>query len=395
MSSPDYSKLLSPKVCALKKSGIRKFFDLLDTMEGVVGLTVGQPDFTTPWHIREAAETSIDEGKTYYTSNAGLPRLRDAIAGYLDRRFGLRYTQSEIITTVGGSEAIDLAVRAIVSPGDEVIVPEPSFVCYKPLVVMAGGIPVTVTTRVEDSFKLTPGALEAAITDRTKAVILTFPNNPTGAIMTKEDLEGIAGVLRDRDIAVISDEIYAELTYGRRHASIASIHGMRERTVIASGFSKAYAMTGWRLGYIAAPEPFIEQMLKIHQYVIMSASTPSQYAGLEAALHGDADIDYMREQYNYRRRYIRKRLSDIGLESFEPEGAFYIYPYIGGFGLSSDDFCNRLLYENACAIIPGTAFGDAGEGFARLSYAYSVKHIDTALDRIGDFVEKLKREKGL
>lgn len=388
----DYDKLLSPTVRSLKKSGIRKFFDLLEEMDDVVSLTVGQPDFVTPWHIREAGIQSLEKGKTYYTSNAGTIELRREIAAYLSRRFALEYEpRGEVIVTVGGSEAIDMTIRALVTPGDEVIIPEPCFVCYEPLVRMAGGIPVTADTCAADKFKLTPEKLAAAITPRTKLLVLAYPNNPTGAVMTHEDLEKIAEVIRPTDMAILSDEIYAELTFGFRHTSIASIPGMRERTVLASGFSKAYAMTGWRLGYVCAPQPIAEQILKLHQYAIMCAPTTSQLAAIEAMKNGDEDIEYMAEQYDRRRRYIHRGLADIGIESFEPEGAFYIYPEIGKFGLSSDDFCNRLLYEHKCAIVPGTAFGRSGEGFARISYAYSVKHIDEALQRIEAFIMSLKK----
>lgn len=386
----DYASLLSRTVVGLKKSGIRKFFDLLDTMDDVVSLTVGQPDFVTPWHIREVGMESLQRGKTYYTSNAGVPELRAEICRYLDRRFGLSYESDETLVTVGGSEAIDLAIRAVTEPGDEVIIPTPSFVCYEPIVTLCGGVPVTIPTKKEDRFKLTPEALRAAITPRTKMVVLPFPNNPTGAILTQEELEGLAAVLEHTNIAVLSDEIYAEMTYGRRHISIAALPGMKERTILVNGFSKAFAMTGWRLGFVAAPGPLAEQMLKIHQYAIMCAPTTSQLAAVEALRNGDPDIEMMTAEYNRRRLYIRAGLSAIGLDSFEPEGAFYIFPEIGKYGLSSDEFCNRLLYEKRCAIVPGTAFGEGGEGFARLSYAYSVKHIDKALERIEDFLKTLK-----
>lgn len=386
----DYASLLSRTVVGLKKSGIRKFFDLLDTMDDVVSLTVGQPDFVTPWHIREVGMESLQRGKTYYTSNAGVPELRAEICRYLDRRFGLSYESDETLVTVGGSEAIDLAIRAVTEPGDEVIIPTPSFVCYEPIVTLCGGVPVTIPTKKEDRFKLTPEALRAAITPRTKMVVLPFPNNPTGAILTQEDLEGLAAVLEPTNIAVLSDEIYAEMTYGRRHISIAALPGMKERTILVNGFSKAFAMTGWRLGFVAAPKPLAEQMLKIHQYAIMCAPTTSQLAAVEALRNGDPDIEMMTAEYNRRRLYIRAGLSAIGLDSFEPEGAFYIFPEIGKYGLSSDEFCNRLLYEKRCAIVPGTAFGEGGEGFARLSYAYSVKHIDKALERMEDFLKTLK-----
>ena len=387
----DYSSVLSRTVVDLKKSGIRKFFDLLDGRKDVIGLTVGQPDFVTPWHIREAGIESLQKGKTYYTSNAGTPELREEICNYLKRRFDLSYTPAETVVTVGGSEAIDLAIRAIVEPGDEVIVPTPCFVCYEPIVKMAGGIPVIVETKVEDRFKLTAEALRAAITPRTKMLVLPFPNNPTGAIMTREDLEDIAPLLRDTNIVVLSDEIYAEMTYGgKQHVSIASLDGMWERTIIASGFSKAYAMTGWRMGYLAAPLPLAEQMLKIHQYAIMCAPTTSQFAAVEAMRNGDEDVAMMVAEYDRRRRYIYNGFREIGIDCFEPEGAFYIYPEIGKFGLSSEEFCDRLLNEYKCAIVPGTAFGAGGEGFARVSYAYSVKHIEEALKRIDAFVKTLQ-----
>lgn len=386
----DYASLLSRTVVGLKKSGIRKFFDLLDTMDDVVSLTVGQPDFVTPWHIREVGMESLQRGKTYYTSNAGVPELRAEICRYLDRRFGLSYESDETLVTVGGSEAIDLAIRAVTEPGDEVIIPTPSFVCYEPIVKLCGGVPVTIPTKKEDRFKLTPEALSAAITPRTKMVVLPFPNNPTGAILTQEELERLAAVLEHANIAVLSDEIYAEMTYGRRHVSIAALPGMKERTILVNGFSKAFAMTGWRLGFLAAPRPITEQMLKIHQYAIMCAPTTSQLAAVEALRNGDPDIEMMTAEYDRRRLYIRAGLSAIGLDSFEPEGAFYIFPEIGKYGLSSDEFCNRLLYEKRCAIVPGTAFGEGGEGFARLSYAYSVRHIDKALERMEDFLKTLK-----
>lgn len=386
----DYSKVLSGTVKEMKPSGIRKFFDMITGMDDVVALTVGQPDFITPWHIREAGIESLQNGKTYYTSNAGLLELRQELAKYLDRRFGLKYDgEKEIVVTVGGSEAIDLAVRSCIEPGDEVIIPTPCFVCYEPCVRLAGGVPVIVETKLENKFKLTAEQLKKAITPKTKMLVLAYPNNPTGAIMTKEDLEKIADVIRGTDIVILSDEIYSELTYGVCHTSIASLPDMAERTIIASGFSKSYAMTGWRLGYIAAPEPIAKQMLKVHQFVIMCAPTTSQFAAIEAVKNGDGDIETMKEEYNRRRRYITKGFARIGLECFEPEGAFYAYPNIGKFGLSSDEFCERLLRETRCAIVPGTAFGETGEGFARISYAYSIKHIDAALERIETFIKKL------
>ncbi|MBR6725763.1 MAG: aminotransferase class I/II-fold pyridoxal phosphate-dependent enzyme [Clostridia bacterium] len=388
----DYSKVLSKSAVELKPSGIRKFFDLLGDRKDVLSLTIGEPDFQTPWHIREAAIRSLEKGKTHYTSNSGLSELREAISAYLSRRFDLSYNaKSEITVTVGGSEAIDMAIRALVNPGDEVIIPQPAFVCYDPLVKMAGGTPVIVETKEENSFKLTADELKAAISEKTKLLVLPYPNNPTGAIMTKEDLAPIAEILRTTDIMVLSDEIYAELTYSGRHVSIASFEGMIERTIIASGFSKAFAMTGWRLGYIAAPAEITKQMLKIHQYAIMCAPTVSQHAAVEAMLNGDDDVAYMTEEYNRRRRLLVSGLRKMGIPCFEPEGAFYVYPNIGAFGLSSEEFCTRLLDEEGVAIVPGTAFGDCGEGFARISYAYSVKHITEALSRMEKFVNKLKK----
>ena len=386
----DYGKVLSKTVVETPKSGIRKFFDLMSTMTDVVGLTVGEPDFQTPWHIREAGIQSLEKGKTYYTANAGLMELRGEISNYMSRRFNVSYKpESEVIVTVGGSEAIDIAFRAIIEPGDEIIVPTPSFVCYAPLVSIAGGTPVILETKFEDKFKIDPEALKAAITSKTKMLVLPYPNNPTGAIMTKEELEDIAEILRDTNIIVLSDEIYAEMTYTGNHCSIASLEGMKERTIIASGFSKAYAMTGWRLGYICAPYQLTEQMLKIHQYGIMSSPTTAQFAAVEALKNGDEDIKMMVDEYNRRRRYIFNGLKSIGIESFEPEGAFYIFPKIGDFGLSGEEFCNKLLYDYKCAIVPGNAFGKSGEGFARISYAYSIKHITQALERIEAFVKTL------
>ena len=390
----DYEKMLNDTVREMKPSGIRKFFDMLSGMQDVVALTVGQPDFITPWHIREAAIESIEKGKTYYTSNAGTPELRLEISKYMKRRFNVNYKpQDEIFVTVGGSEAIDVAMRAILSPGDEVILPQPAFVCYEPIAQMQGARVVHIDTKLENNFKVTAEEIKNAITDKTKMLILPFPNNPTGAILTREELTEIAEVLRGTNICVLSDEIYAELTYGREHVSIAEIDGMWERTIIASGFAKAYAMTGWRLGYICAPAPLTKQMLKIHQYAIMCASTASQFAAVEAMRNGDEDVEYMRGEYNRRRTFLLEGLRKIGIECFEPEGAFYLYPNIGKFGLSSEEFAERLLYEHKCAIVPGTAFGESGEGFARISYAYSLKHLEQALERIEAFVTKLKKEK--
>ena len=386
----DYSRILSSTVQDIKPSGIRKFFDLLENMQGVVALTVGQPDFITPWHIRVAAIESLENGKTYYTSNSGTLELRQEISSYMNRRYDLTYDpKSEVIVTVGGSEAIDIAIRALINPGDEVIVPQPAFVCYGPICELAGGKPVYLNTKEENKFKLTAEELKSVITDKTKLLVLPYPNNPTGAIMTREDLEEIAEVLRGTDIMILSDEIYCELTYGRDHVSIASLDGMRERTIIASGFSKTYAMTGWRLGYTLAPPEITKQMLKIHQYAIMCAPTTSQYAAVEAMRNGDPDVAMMRKEYNRRRRYIVGGLRSIGIECFDPEGAFYVYPNISKFGLTSEEFCERLLQEEKVAIVPGTAIGECGEGFARISYAYSVEHIAKALDRMERFVKKL------
>ena len=387
----DYSKVLSRKVVDMKPSGIRKFFDILSEMEGVISLTVGQPDFLTPWHVREAAISSLEKGRTFYTSNTGLVEFRKEISNYLERRFDVSYDPSnEVIVTIGGSEAIDLAIRAIVEPGDEVLIVEPAYVCYVPMTELCGGVPVVIPTRVEDKFKLTPELLKKYITPKTKMLILPYPNNPTGAIMTKEDLQKIADVIKDTNIIVLSDEIYGELTYGRRHFSFAALPDMRDRTIYVGGFSKSYAMTGWRLGYVCAPKEITKQMLKIHQYAIMCAPTMSQYAGIQALKNGDEDIEYMKECYNQRRRMLLSGLNEIGLECFEPEGAFYVFPKIADYGLSSEQFCEKLLYEEKCAIVPGNAFGDSGEGFARISYAYSVEHLSHAIEKIDGFLRKLK-----
>lgn len=390
----DYSKILSAKSKELKPSGIRKFFDMLGGMDDVVALTVGQPDFVTPWHIRQAGIESLEQGKTYYTSNSGLFEMRYEISRYLERRFGLYYDpKTEIVVTVGGSEAIDMALRAVIDPGDEVIIPTPCFVCYDPLVRMADGVPVTLITEEKDNFKLTPEKLKAAITPKTKLLVLPFPNNPTGAIMTRQELEEIADILRKTDIMVLSDEIYAEMTYGgKNHVSIASLTDMKERTIVVNGFSKSYAMTGWRMGYTAAPAAVSEQILKLHQFAIMCAPTTSQFAAVEALKNGDGDIEDMVAEYDRRRRFLVDGLRKIGIPCFEPEGAFYVFPNVGVFGLSSEEFCERLLYEYRVAIVPGTAFGDCGEGFARISYAYSLKHIAQALERMERFVNALKKE---
>ena len=386
----DYSKLLSKTVVELQPSGIRKFFDMLSGRGDVVALTVGQPDFATPWHVRETGIISLERGYTYYTSNAGTVPLRRELSSYMKRRFGLCYDpMTEIVVTVGGSEAIDLAIRATVEPGDEVIIPEPSFVCYEPITRLCGGIPVPVTTLPENDFKLTADQLKAAVTPKTKLLVLPYPNNPTGAVMTADELLPLREVLKGTNVAVLSDEIYSELTYGYRHTSIATLPGMAERCIVVNGFSKAYAMTGWRLGFVCAPPEITKQMLKIHQYAIMCAPTTSQLAAVEALKNGDPDIEMMRAEYDKRRKYIVEELNRIGLPCFEPKGAFYVFPYIGGFGMSSEQFCERLLNEGKVAIVPGTAFGKGGEGYARISYAYSVKHITEAIGRIEIFIKTL------
>lgn len=388
----DYDQMLSSRALSLKPSGIRKFFDILEEMKDVISLTVGQPDFDTPWHIREAGIRSLEEGRTYYTSNSGTIELRREIAAYQRRRFGLEYDpKDEIIVTIGGSEAIDLAIRAVVNIGDEVIVPEPCFVCYSPLVTMAGGVPVAVNLKAENEFRLTAAELEAAITPKTKAVILAFPNNPTGAVLEKNDLIQLADVIKKHNVFVISDEIYAELTYGTPHVSIASLDSMRERTIVAAGFSKSYAMTGWRLGYTLAPREISKQMLKIHQFAIMCAPTASQFAAVEAVKNGDSDIEYMKSEYDGRRRFVVSGLRSIGIDCFMPRGAFYVFPDISGFGMTSEQFCAELLQKKHVAIVPGSAFGECGEGFARISYAYSIRHLEKALKRIEEFVNELQK----
>lgn len=386
----NYEKALNPTITEIKPSGIRKFFDILDEMKDVVSLTVGQPDFVTPWHIRDAGIRSLEEGLTYYTSNNGMLEFRREISEYQNRRFGLQYDpETEIIVTVGGSEAIDLAIRALVAPGDEVIIPEPCFVCYEPLARLAGGTPVTVRLLPENGFKLTASQLRAAITERTKLLVLPFPNNPTGACLRESELRELASVLAETNICVLSDEIYAELTYGSRHVSIAAIEGMRERTVVVNGFSKAYAMTGWRLGYTLTPEWITKQMAKVHQFGIMCAPTTSQYAAIEALKNGDGDIEYMKGEYEGRRRLIVTELERIGIDTFMPEGAFYVFADIRKFGMTDEEFCEKLLYEKHCAIVPGSAFGESGKGFARLSYAYSPMHIRKAVLRIEEFINAL------
>lgn len=383
------SEKINSKVAAISPSGIRKLFDISQSMEDVISLGIGEPDFDTPWHVRNIAIRSLEKGRTQYTANAGMIELKREISAYLDRRFRLQYDpKDQIIVTVGGSEAIDLAMRTVICPGDEVLVPSPSFVCYGPIATLAGGVPVPIYTRAEDNFKLTAALLKQHITPRTKLLVLPFPNNPTGAIMDRQDLEEIAEVLRDTDITVLSDEIYAELTYCEgRHVSIAEIEGMKDRTILVSGFSKAYAMTGWRLGYVCAHRDFTKVMLKVHQYALMCAPTTSQFAAIEAMRNGDEDIEMMRREYNYRRRLIVDGFNEIGLSCFEPEGAFYCFPCIRSTGMSSEDFCRELLLKEHVALVPGDAFGASGEGFVRASYAYSLEHIKTALDRIRHFLE--------
>ncbi len=383
---------LSDVVIDIKPSGIRKFFDIVSEMKDAISLGVGEPDFDTPWHIREEAIYTLEKGKTVYTSNAGLIELREEICRYLKRRFNVSYDyKSEVMITVGGSEAIDIALRAMVNPGDEVIIPEPCYVSYLPCVQLTYGKPVIINLKEENQFRLTKKELLDAVTDKTKVLILPFPNNPTGAVMTREDLKDIAEVCIERDIFVISDEIYAELTYtGERHVTIAELPGMRERTVLINGFSKAYAMTGWRLGYACAPEIILSQMLKIHQFAIMCAPTTSQYAAVDALRNGDDDVASMTQSYNQRRRFVLNSFKEMGIECFEPFGAFYTFPNIKKFGLTSDEFANRFLQEEKVAVVPGTAFGDSGEGFLRISYAYSIEQLKEALGRLSSFVEKLE-----
>ena len=387
----DYAKLIAPAAQAMRPSGIRRFFDLAAEMPECISLGVGEPDFKTPWAVREAGIESLELGHTRYTSNAGLKELRIEISRYLERRFGLRYDpMSQVLITVGGSEAIDMCIRTLVQPGDEVIIPEPCFVCYEPITTLSGGVPVPVPCRAEDAFRLRAEALAAAITPRTKLLIMPFPNNPTGAVMEKEDLEAIAQVLRATNIMVLSDEIYAELTYGLQpHVSIASLPGMAERTVVVNGFSKTYAMTGWRLGYACGPAPILQVMTKIHQSAIMSAPTTSQYAAITALRDCDLEIDRMRDEYNMRRRLVVRSFNEMGLHCFEPWGAFYAFPCIQSTGMTSEEFCTRLLEKKHVAIIPGGAFGASGEGYARVSYAYSVEHLTEALKRIREFLQQL------
>ncbi|KAB1438538.1 aminotransferase class I/II-fold pyridoxal phosphate-dependent enzyme [Candidatus Galacturonibacter soehngenii] len=384
---------LSDKVMQIQPSGIRKFFDIVSEMKDAISLGVGEPDFQTPWHIREEGIYTLEKGRTFYTSNAGLKELKIEICKYLNRRVNLSYDyNSEVIVTVGGSEAIDIGLRAMINPGDEVLIPQPSYVSYLPCAILADAKPVIIELKAENEFKLTKEELLNSITDKTKVLILPFPNNPTGAIMTKEELEEIAQVIIEKDIFVMSDEIYSELSYDKAHVSIASLPGMRERTIVINGFSKSYAMTGWRLGYACGPEKIIEQMTKIHQFAIMCAPTNSQYAAVEALRNGDKDVEEMRESYNQRRKYLMHRFREMKLECFEPYGAFYVFPCIKEFGITSDEFATKFLEEEKVAVVPGTAFGDCGEGFLRISYAYSLEDLKVALDRLEKFVFRLRNK---
>ena len=385
---------LSDKITTIKPSGIRKFFDIVNEMEDAISLGVGEPDFDTPWHIRDEGIYSLEKGRTFYTSNAGLKELRTEIVRYIQRTQGVSYDpMKEVLVTVGGSEAIDLALRAMVNPGDKVLIPQPSYVSYEPCAILADAVPVIIELKEENEFRLTAKELRDAITDKTKILVLPFPNNPTGAIMEKRDLEEIAEVVKEKDLFVISDEIYAELTYKEKHVSIASLPGMKERTILINGFSKAYAMTGWRLGYACAPAVIMEQMIKIHQFAIMCAPTTSQYAAVEALKNGDDDVAQMRESYNQRRRYLMHAFQEMGLKCFEPYGAFYVFPCIKEFGMTSEEFAERLLREEKVAVVPGTAFGDCGEGFLRISYAYSLDNLKIAMEKIGHFISRLREEK--
>lgn len=388
----DYSKYLNNGIQSIKPSGIRKFFDIANEMDNVISLSIGEPDFQTPWHIREEGIESLNKGKTWYSPNRGFSELLREITNYYQRRFGITYDdKTQALVTVGGSEGIDLVLRTLIEKGDEVIIPEPSFVCYGPLTVMAGGTPVIINTKNEDNFRLKADDLLNAVTDRTKLLILPYPNNPTGAIMEREDLEKIAKVVIENDILVLSDEIYSELTYGgRRHASIAAIDGMYDRTIVINGFSKSYAMTGWRLGYALGPAGIIDQMTKLHQYGIMSAPTTAQYAAIEALRNGDNDVAHMRDKYDMRRRLVVDGFNSMGLSCFEPLGAFYVFPCIKSTGLTSEEFCTRLIMDKHVAVVPGTAFGGSGEGFVRVSYSYSINHLKTALKRIKEFLEEIK-----
>lgn len=384
-------KILSDKIVNIKPSGIRKFFDLVSEMEDVISLGVGEPDFETPWHIRDEGIYAFEKGRTFYTSNSGLKDLRTEICNYLNRKIGVKYDpMNEVLVTVGGSEAIDIGLRALINDGDEVIIPQPSYVSYEPCAVLAGANPVIIDLKAENKFRLTADELRKAITDKTKILVLPFPNNPTGAIMEEADLKEIAKVVIEKDILVMSDEIYSELTYKGKHHSIVEIEGMKERTILINGFSKAFAMTGWRLGYACAPKDIIKQMTKIHQYTIMCAPTISQYAAIEALKNGEEDVKMMRESYNQRRRFLMKSFEDMGLPCFEPYGAFYVFPCIKEFGMTSEEFATRLLQEERVAAVPGTAFGDSGEGFLRISYAYSIHNLKLAMDRFSRFISGLR-----
>lgn len=385
---------LSKQIRGIKPSGIRKFFDVVNEMPDAISLGVGEPDFDTPWHIRDEGIYSLEKGRTFYTSNSGLKELKIEICNYLKRSQNLDYDYNkQVIVTVGGSEAIDIALRAMLDPGDEVLIPQPCYVSYDPCTILAGGVPVPINLKHENEFRLTPQELKAAITPKTKVLIMPFPNNPTGAIMEKKDLEAIADIIIENDLYVISDEIYAELTYKEKHVSIATLEGLKERTILINGFSKAYAMTGWRLGYAVGPSEIIEQMTKIHQFAIMCAPTTSQYAAVEALRNGDDDVAEMREAYNQRRRYLMHAFREMGLECFEPYGAFYVFPCIKEFGMTSEEFATRFLEEQKVAVVPGTAFGDCGEGFLRISYAYSLENLKIAIGRLDEFVTKLRKEK--
>ena len=387
----EYSRVLNREVQNLQPSGIRRFFDIANEMDNVISLSIGEPDFMTPWHVRQAGIRSLEDGKTWYTPNRGFLKLREEICHFLQQHYQLQYDpKRQVVVTVGGSEAIDLALRCLVNTGDEVLIPEPSFVCYRPLTSMARGVPVAVRTRQEDNFRLTPRLLREKISPRSRVLVLPYPNNPTGAVLHRADLEAIAQVVKENDLMVVSDEIYSELTYGdTRHVSIAAVDGMKERTVVINGFSKTFAMTGWRLGYAVGPKEIIAQMTKLHQYGIMSAPTTAQYAAIEALTNGEADITNMRSQYDMRRRLIVSELNRMGLECFEPEGAFYVFPSIQSTGLSSEEFCKRLLQAERVAVIPGNAFGESGEGYVRISYSYSIPHITEALSRIAHFLKTL------
>ena len=385
---------LADKVVEIKPSGIRKFFDIVTEMKDAISLGVGEPDFDTPWHIRDEGIYSLEKGRTFYTSNSGLKELKEEICHYTKRKQGVTYDPNhEVLVTVGGSEAIDIGLRAMLNPGDEVLIPQPSYVSYEPCAVLAGGVPVIIELKGENEFRLTAQELEDAITDKTKVLILPFPNNPTGAIMERKDLEAIAEVIRRHDIFVMSDEIYAELTYKEKHVSIVEIEGMQERTILINGFSKAFSMTGWRLGYACGPREIVEQMTKIHQFAIMCAPTTSQYAAVEALRNGDDDVKEMRMAYNQRRRYLLNAFREMGLECFEPFGAFYVFPCIKEFGMTSDEFASRFLAEEKVAVVPGTAFGNCGEGYLRISYAYSLDNLKVAIGKLAAFVERLRAEK--